>query len=105
MKLSKELLEIIENENNELGDTLLAMIDEPDNTRDDIVAAATAFMMNSPEYDGNILALNRFVAINIIGDDEEEDEEEDEFDEDIEDEDDEDELTAFDIADSACDDD
>lgn len=78
MKLSKKFIELIEKEDNEQGDILLAMIDEPENTREDIVAAATAFLMETSDYDGNVLELNRYVALNLLSDDEE-DEEDDEL--------------------------
>lgn len=78
MKLSKKFIELIEKEDNEQGDILLAMIDEPENTREDIVAAATAFLMETSDYDGNILELNRYIALNLLSDDEE-DEEDDEL--------------------------
>ena len=78
MKLSKKFIELIEKEDNEQGDILLAMIDEPENTREDIVAAATAFLMETSDYDGNVLELNRYIALNILSDDEE-DEEDDEL--------------------------
>lgn len=81
MKLSKKFIELIEKEDNELGDILLAMIDEPENTREDIVAAATAFLMETSDYDGNVLELNRYIALNLLSDDEEEDEEDEEYDE------------------------
>ena len=78
MKLSKKFIELIEKEDNEQGDILLAMIDEPENTREDIVAAATAFLMETSDYDGNVLELNRYIALNLLSDDEE-DEEDDEL--------------------------
>ena len=78
MKLSKKFIELIEKEDNEQGDILLAMIDEPENTREDIVAAATTFLMETSDYDGNVLELNRYVALNLLSDDEE-DEEDDEL--------------------------
>ena len=78
MKLSKKFIELIEKEDNEQGDILLAMIDEPENTREDIVAAATTFLMETSDYDGNVLELNRYIALNILSDDEE-DEEDDEL--------------------------
>lgn len=78
MKLSKKFIELIEKEDNEQGDILLAMIDEPENTREDIVAAATTFLMETSDYDGNILELNRYIALNLLSDDEE-DEEDDEL--------------------------
>lgn len=80
MKLSKKFIELIEKEDNELGDILLAMMDEPDNTREDITATATEFLMASSDYDGNVLELNKFVVLNILDDDEED---EDEVDDDI----------------------
>ena len=76
MKLSKKFIELIEKEDNEQGDILLAMIDEPENTREDIVAAATAFLMETSDYDGNVLELNRYIALNLLSDDEEEEDEE-----------------------------
>ena len=79
MKLSKKFIELIEKEDNEQGDILLAMIDEPENTREDIVAAATAFLMETSDYDGNILELKRYVALNLLSDDEEDEEEDDEL--------------------------
>lgn len=78
MKLSKKFIELIEKEDNEQGDILLAMIDEPENTREDIVAAATTFLMETSDYDGNVLELNRYIALNLLSDDEE-DEEDDEL--------------------------
>lgn len=81
MKLSKKFIELIEKEDNEQGDILLAMIDEPENTREDIVAAATAFLMETSDYDDNVLELNRYIALNLLSDDEEEDEEDEEYDE------------------------
>ncbi len=78
MKLSKKFIELIEKEDNEQGDILLAMIDEPENTREDIVAAATAFLMETSDYDGNVLELNCYIALNILSDDVE-DEEDDEL--------------------------
>ncbi len=81
MKLSKKFIELIEKEDNEQGDILLAMIDEPENTREDIVAAATTFLMETSDYDGNVLELNRYIALNLLSDDEEEDEEDEEDDE------------------------
>lgn len=78
MKLSKKFIELIEKEDNEQGDILLAMIDEPENTREDIVAAATAFLMETSDYDDNVLELNRYIALNLLSDDEE-DEEDDEL--------------------------
>ena len=80
MKLSKKFIELIEKEDNEQGDILLAMIDEPENTREDIVAAATTFLMETSDYDGNVLELNRYIALNLLSDDEEEEDEE-EYDE------------------------
>lgn len=80
MKLSKKFIELIEKEDNELGDILIAMMDEPDNTREDITATATEFLMASSDYDGNVLELNKFVVLNILDDDEED---EDEVDDDI----------------------
>lgn len=82
MKLSKKFIELIEKEDNELGDILLAMMDEPDNTREDITATATEFLMASSDYDGNVLELNKFVVLNILDDDEEDDEEDLSVDED-----------------------
>lgn len=76
MKLSKKFIELIEKEDNEQGDILLAMIDEPENTREDIVAAATIFLMETSDYDGNVLELNRYIALNLLSDDEEEEDEE-----------------------------
>ena len=75
MKLSKKFIELIEKEDNELGDILLAMMDEPDNTREDITATATEFLMASSDYDGNVLELNKFVVLNILDDDEEDEDE------------------------------
>lgn len=74
MKLSKKFIELIEKEDNEQGDILLAMIDEPENTREDVVAAATTFLMETSDYDGNILELNRYIALNLLSDDEEDEE-------------------------------
>lgn len=74
MKLSKKFIELIEKEDNEQGDILLAMIDEPENTREDIVAAATTFLMETSDYDGNVLELNRYIALNLLSDDEEDEE-------------------------------
>lgn len=79
MKLSKKFIELIEKEDNEQGDILLAMIDEPENTREDIVDAATKFLMDLSDYDGNVLELNRYVALNILSDDEDDEEEEEEI--------------------------
>lgn len=78
MKLSKKFIELIEKEDNEQGDILLAMVDEPENTREDIVAAATTFLMETSDYDGNVLELNCYIALNLLSDDEE-DEEDDEL--------------------------
>lgn len=89
MKLSKKFLEFIENENNEQGDILLAMIDEPENTREDISAVAFEFIVNSSEYDGNVLELHRYLAENILDDDDE--------DEDDDTDTSDDELTTLDI--------
>lgn len=75
MKLSKKFIELIEKEDNEQGDILLAMMDEPDNTREDITAVATAFLMASSDYDGNVLELNKFVVLNLLDDDEEDEDE------------------------------
>lgn len=88
MKLSKAFLEFIEKEDNEKGDILLAMVEEPENTRDDITEVAIDFIINSSEYDGNVLEMRRYVATNILEDDEEDP------DDDVEDDD---ELTTLEI--------
>ena len=75
MKLSKQFLEIIEKEDNEKGDILLAMIEEPENTIEDLTAVAVDFLVDSADYDGNVLKLHQFIALNILSDDEEEEEE------------------------------
>ena len=71
MKLSKAFLAIIEAEDNEQGDILLAMMDHPDITLEEIIPEATDFLTQRVDYDGNIMTLNRFIALNILEDDEE----------------------------------
>lgn len=71
MKLSKAFLAIIEAEDNEQGDILLAMMDHPDITLEEIIPEVTDFLTQRADYDGNVLALNRFIALNILEDDEE----------------------------------
>lgn len=71
MKLSKAFLAIIEAEDNEQGDILLAMMDHPDITLEEIIPEATDFLTQRADYDGNVLVLNRFIALNILEDDEE----------------------------------
>lgn len=71
MKLSKAFLAIIEAEDNEQGDVLLAMIEHPDITLEEIHPEAVDFLTARDDYDGNVLTMNRFIALNILDDDEE----------------------------------
>lgn len=70
MKLSKEFMKIIEAEDNEQGDVILTMLEQPDITFDEIFPEAVEFLTDRSDYDGNIWEVNKYVTLNILADDE-----------------------------------